>query len=133
MSPVSFGDIDWYNLGRHMEIESVPTTEADRENLKAVSVMLGIARQRPPRKREPFYKAAGQHLEMLHRGKPTEVWAELVRKHVGIGLARAYELVELGAGRKTLAELRQAKNAASRRWKSMRIPKKRKTEMGTEA
>jgi len=118
MSPLSWGDIDWRNLGKNMEIESMPITEADAENLKAVSVMLIMAKHRQPDKREAFYKAAGQHLEMLHKGKLTEVWAELVRKHIGIGLARAYELVELGAGRKSLADLRRQKGGATRRWKA---------------
>jgi len=131
MSPISWGDVDWRNLGRNME--SIPLTEADAENAKAASIMLEIARHRQPHKREAFYKAAGQHLEMLRRGKSVEVWAEVVRKHVGLGLARAYELVELGAGRKTLAELRAAKNPADRQWKRVHRPNKRDLVGNSEA
>src|SRR5262252_2494259 len=105
-------------------MEPMPLTEADFVNLKAVNIMLNLARGRRSEKREPFYQAAGQHLDMLRRGKGTEVWAELVRKHVGIGLARAYELIELGTGRKTLTELRAAKGAADRRWKAENLAKK---------
>jgi len=113
-------------------VEPIPLTIADTENLGAVNVMLALARQRGPHKREPFYKAAGQHLEMLRRGKTVEIWAELCRKHCAIGLSRAYELVELGAGRKTLAELRAAKGASDRRWKAENLPRKRNSEVKSE-
>jgi hypothetical protein len=113
-------------------IEPIPLTAADTENIRAVNAMLALARQRPAHKRELFYKNAGEYLERLRRGKMTEVWAEIVRKHIGIGLARAYELVELGAGRKTLAELRAAKGASDRQWKAENLPKKRNNKIKSE-
>jgi len=113
-------------------IESIPLTAADTENVTAAITMLAIARGRRPHKREPFYRAAGQHLDMLRRGKHTEVWAEIVRTHVGIGLARAYELVAI-AGGKALADLRAEKNVSSRRWKASKRRQRENSEMGSGA
>jgi hypothetical protein len=87
---------------------SYPLTEADRYDLKAVETMLALARGRRSEKREPFYKAAGKHLDHLRRGKHTEHFAELCRRYCAIGLARAYELIAIGRG-KPLAELRAEK------------------------
>lgn len=114
-------------------IEPIPLTDADRENIAAVNAMLTFARNRQPHKREAFYKAAGQHLEMLRRGKTVEIWAEVVRKNVGIGVARAYELIELGAGRKTQAELRARKGVNQRRWKASQRQKKTDPAAKSEA
>jgi hypothetical protein len=114
-------------------MEPIPLTTADRENIEAVNVMLALARMRQAHKREPFYKAAGQHLERLRHDKPVEIWAELVRKHIGIGLARAYELTAIGAGRLSLAELRAQKGAADRRWKAENLPKKTVSAAKSEA
>jgi len=119
-----------------IDLEPLPLTAADELNVKAVNAMLAIARGRAAHKREPWYKAAGLHLEMLRRGKTTEVWAEIVRKHVGLGLARAYELIELGSGRKTLAELRTAKRASPadrRQWKAQKLAQKRNPQVGSGA
>jgi|SRR5262252_2155547 len=93
-------------------IEPIPLTHADEINVKAINSMLAIARLRLPHKREPWYRAAGQHLAHLRRGKHTEIFAEIVRKHCGLGLARAYELMALGAG-KRLATLRAEKAGKS--------------------
>jgi len=114
-------------------MEPIPLTIADEENIKAVRIMLHMARNRIASKREPFYKAAGQHLERLHYGKGTEVWAELVRQHIGIGLARAYELVALGAGKLSMKDLRLQKGASTRRWKASKRQKMRDSEVGSGA
>jgi hypothetical protein len=94
-------------------IEPMPTTAADDVDLKAVNTMLTLARMRRSHKRAPFYLAAGQHLDHLRQGKHVEVFAELVRKHCGLGLSRAYELISLGRG-KPLAELRAEKGKSKR-------------------
>ena len=107
-------------------MEPIPLTTVDRQNIGAVNVMLTFARNRPAHKREAFYRAAGQHLKLLRHDKPVEIWAELVRKHIGIGLARAYELVAIGTGRLSLAGLRAQKGAQDRRWKAANLPKKAK-------
>jgi len=112
--------------------EPMPLTMADAENIKAACIMLQMARNRQPHKREAFYKAAGQHLEHLRRGKVTEVWAELVRKYCGLGLSRAYELVEIANGR-SLKELRAQKQAATRRWKASKNQKMRNNEVKSGA
>ena len=106
-----------------MTMEPIPLTEADSENLKATNIMLTMARHRPAHKREPFYKAAGEHLMRLRHGKGVEIWAELIRTHLGIGLSRAYELVALGMG-KRLVDLRAEKGAPKRRWKGASLPNK---------
>ena len=110
-------------------MEPIPLTTADRENIEAVNVMLALAKVRRAHKREPFYKAAGEHLERLRYGKSIEIWAEVVREHLGIGLARAYELVAIGAGRLSLAELRAQKGASDRRWKGTNLLKRRNHEI----
>jgi len=129
MSPISWGDVDWYNLGREMTVDREPLylTLEDEENIRGVNAMLQLARSQPPHKREAFYKAAGQHLELLRRNKSVEIWAEIVRENCGIGLSRAYELVAIGQG-KRLVDLRAQKGASDRRWKAENLPKKRNTE-----
>ena len=113
--------------------EPIPLTNADRENIEAVKAMLHLAKVRRAHKREPFYKAAGEHLERLRYGKSIEIWAEVVREHLGIGLARAYELVAIGSGRLSLADLRAQKGAQDRRWKASNIQKKRDHAVKSEA
>jgi hypothetical protein len=80
---------------------------ADHANVRAVTVMMRLARMRleAGRSPAPWYRAAGQHLVRLHRGRGKRKWAQLVRDECGVGLTRAFELVALGRG-KTLAELR---------------------------
>ena len=109
--------------------EPMPLTAADAENVKAVTVMLGMARNRQPHKREAFYCAAGQHLERLRYGKGVEVWAELVREHIGIGLSRAYELIAMGTNRLSMKDLRSRKG----KWKASKRAQKHDSEMKSEA
>jgi hypothetical protein len=116
-----------------MAPEPLPLSEADTENIQAVLIMLGMARGRIAAKREPFYRAAGQHLDMLRRGKLVEHWAEICRTHIGIGLSRAYELVAIGAGRQRLAGLRAQKGAQTKRWKAANQHRKRNSEIESGA
>ena len=111
-------------------IEPPPLTADDTRNIRAANTMLSFARHRPAHKREPWFKAAGEHLEMLHRGKGTELWAEIVREHIGLGLSRAYELIAL-AGGKPLVELRIEKQRATRKWKASKRQKIGNSEAGS--
>src|SRR5262245_6518812 len=121
----------WYEDptdGYMIDPEPLPLTVEDYRNIKAVNTMLAIARGRRAEKREPWYRSAGQHLALLRHGKGVEIWAEVCRKHIGIGLARAYELCAIGAGRTSQAELRREKGASTRRWKASIQRKKRGSE-----
>jgi len=81
--------------------EPMPLTATDHFNVGAINVMLNIARSRVQRHEgnpQPYYKAAGLHLDMLRKGKSKAIWGELVRVHCGLGVSRAYELVRLAGG-----------------------------------
>ena len=111
------------------QIEPLPLTAEDKKNIEAAATMLSFARHRPVHKREPWFKAAGQHLGMLRRGKSTEVWAEIIREHLGLGLSRAYELMALASGRLSIKALRQQKDAQTRRWKASKRQKTGNSEV----
>jgi hypothetical protein len=80
---------------------------ADHANVRAVNVMMLLAKMRleAGRSPAPWYRAAGQHLARLRRGRGKSKWAQLVRDECGIGTSRAFELIALGRG-KALAEAR---------------------------
>jgi|SRR5262245_28619158 len=58
-------------------------------------------------KAEQHYIAAGQYLKQLKDDCPDQkTFLEKVEKEIGIGKSRAYELIQIGDGRKTLDEIR---------------------------
>src|SRR5579872_5708840 len=58
-------------------------------------------------KAEQYYKAAGLHLATAKASKPADVtWPVFVRKHFNLGQERADELIRIGDGRTSLAEVR---------------------------
>src|SRR5262249_1827028 len=58
-------------------------------------------------KSEQHYIAAGQYLKQLKDNCPDQrTFLEKVEKEIGIGKSRTYELLQIGDGRKTVAELR---------------------------
>jgi hypothetical protein len=104
--------------------EPIPLTANDRHHVGAIACMLVIARGRVAHRHgnpAPYYRAAGEHLAALRRGKSQAIWGELVRAHCGLGLRRAYELVALAAG-KPLAQLRAEAAARARRSRHARPP-----------
>lgn len=71
-------------------------------------------------KAEQFYKAAGLHLKQLKADKPAnETWEDYVeryvKKHCGIGIRRAQELIAIADGRTTLEKVRATKAESMRR------------------
>lgn len=60
-------------------------------------------------KAEQHYRKAGALLIELKKATPAgEDWSDFVKAKVGIGQSRAYELMALAEGRKTLDEIRKA-------------------------
>jgi hypothetical protein len=58
-------------------------------------------------KAEQHYIAAGQYLKQLKDDCPDQkTFLEKVEKEIGIGKSRTYELLQIGDGRKTVAEVR---------------------------
>jgi hypothetical protein len=58
-------------------------------------------------KAEQFYIAAGQHLKTLkEQCSSAAAWEKLVKAKCGLGKSRAYELLQIGDGRTTVAKLR---------------------------
>ena len=58
-------------------------------------------------KAEQHYIAAGQYLKQLKDDCPDQqTFLEKVEKEIGIGKSRAYELLQIGDGRKTVEEIR---------------------------
>jgi hypothetical protein len=58
-------------------------------------------------KAEQHYIAAGQYLKQLKDDCPDQqTFLEKVEKEIGIGKSRTYELLQIGEGRKTVAEVR---------------------------
>jgi len=109
-------------------VEALPLAAADTDNVRAVNVMVQIARARTRRKQgnpAPFWRAAGEHLARLRRSHTKTIFAEIVREHCNVGLSRAYELMAL-AGGKSLTELRAQAAERARRWRHGRMSRGRK-------
>jgi hypothetical protein len=69
-------------------------------------------------KAEQYYKAAGLHLKELKENKPDGVtWEAFVKEECGISRERADELIRIGDGRTTVAEVR--KKAEERKQKHL--------------
>jgi hypothetical protein len=60
-------------------------------------------------KAEQYYAAAGLHLKTLREESPNKTaWEKLIRSKCGLGASRAYELIQIADGRKTVADVRLA-------------------------
>ena len=59
------------------------------------------------KKAEQFYTAAGKHLAELKERCPDE-WLEFAREKIGIGRSRAYELMTIGTGTRTIEQVRES-------------------------
>ena len=58
------------------------------------------------KKAEEHYIAAGLHLKTLREGSSKAAWEKLIKRKCGIGTSRAYELIQIADGKKTVAEVR---------------------------
>jgi hypothetical protein len=62
-------------------------------------------------KAEQHYIAAGQYLKQLKDDCPDQkVFLEKVEREIGIGKSRAYELIQIGDGRKTIEQVQDQTN-----------------------
>jgi len=83
--------------------DAITVFEADYADIKAVRVMLELARLMAGRSQGAYYRAVGQHLGRIRRRHTAANWARLVLAECGLSRRRAYELMALD-GKKTLAE-----------------------------
>jgi hypothetical protein len=71
------------------------------------------------KKAEEHYTAAGIHLKALRDGSPSKAaWEELIKSRCGLGASRAYELIAIADGRKTVADVRLGKAESMRKLRS---------------
>jgi len=56
----------------------------DFDNIRAVRVLLFLARVMRGRSEGAYLRAAGQHLEFLARGRPGWEWVDLVKSECGL-------------------------------------------------
>jgi hypothetical protein len=59
------------------------------------------------KKADQFYTAAGQHLAELKERCPDE-WLQYAKEKIGISRSRAYELMQIGDGKRTLVQVRES-------------------------
>jgi hypothetical protein len=104
--------------GHSRNADSVISLYDTSDDIRAVQVMLWFARNRRGRRPDPFYRAAGQHLARLRSRTSREYWIELVREECRLSPRRAYELMEIAAQAKTLADLRFGKAERVRKARS---------------
>jgi hypothetical protein len=70
-------------------------------------------------KSEQHYASAGQYLKTLRKDSSSKAaWEKLVKNRCGIGTSRAYELIQIADGRKTVADVRLAKAESVRKLRS---------------
>jgi hypothetical protein len=92
----------------------------DHDNVRGVKAMMRLAqmRRRAGRSPDPFYRAAGQLLVRLRRGRSFAEWEALVKTDCGISSSRASELVQIAGGKSPSRVRFEAKTRAK---KSRRI------------
>jgi hypothetical protein len=82
------------------------------QNVNAVRTMLKLAHvTAKPGLRLACYLAAGQHLRALRKNRAKAEWANIVQRECPVSVSRAYELIAIADGRKSVADVRSA-NAA---------------------
>jgi hypothetical protein len=58
-------------------------------------------------KAQQYYAAAGLHLKTLREESPSKAaWQKLIKSKCGLGSTRAYELIQIADGRKTVSDVR---------------------------
>jgi hypothetical protein len=73
-------------------------------------------------KAQQFYVAASQHLKTLKQcGLRASAWEKLVKAKCGLGKSRAYELIAIADGRKTVEESRAKNASANKRLRDRQI------------
>jgi hypothetical protein len=79
---------------------------------------LAQMRRKASRSPDPFYRAAGQLLVRLRRGRAFADWEALVKSDCGISRSRASELVQIAGGKSPFVVRFEANSRAQ---KSRRI------------
>jgi len=80
------------------------------DDIRAIQVCMRLTRLMRGRSEAAWFKAAGQHLQRLRQHCSRTDWIELVRTECGLSSRRAYELMEIAAGKSVQehrAELRR--------------------------
>lgn len=87
----------------------VSLDDVDLKSTKCIKAMVHFGRRHP---RSPgYYREAGRALIRLRADKPKDLWARILRDVCGLGVSRAYQLMQIGAGETTLAQLRAETSA----------------------
>lgn len=82
--------------------------ERDAYDARAVVAMIALAKLMRGRSQVAYWRAAGQHLDRLRRRHSREWWLELIKEHCHLSSARAYEIIAIAEGKKSLAELQKS-------------------------
>jgi hypothetical protein len=85
--------------------EQVPIAVDEAQLIKKIKVYIEKG-DKAKDKAEQYYTAAGLHLKELKEGKSKAEWAKLIEAKCGLGVRRAYELISIANGRKSVADIR---------------------------
>ena len=98
--------------------EQVPITVDKAQLIKKIKVCIEKG-DKANDKAEQYYTAAGIHLKTLKKKAPNQAaWEQLIKSRCGLSTSRAYELIQIADGRKTVAELRLGTAARMRKHRS---------------
>ena len=111
-----------------------PLSEADMHNIRGVIWSLGHARIRGKSAvfRDARYRDAGEHLARLKHGRNKLAFTRLVERECDMGVRRAYELIAIATGSKSLETHREqtASRVKRLRGKMTRQPAPNDTKTG---
>src|SRR5579863_6826776 len=65
-------------------------------------------------KAEQYYISAGRHLKTLKERDP-ETWLEIAKEQIKIGRSRAYELIAIGEGQRSVEQTRHITDLRTRK------------------
>jgi hypothetical protein len=86
------------------------------ENIKAVRSMLALAHvTMKPGLRSAAYRDVGVYLGRLRRGRSKAEWVDLIQCNCGLSASRAYELMAVAEGKRSVESLQAEKAARARK------------------
>jgi hypothetical protein len=91
----------------------------DEQRLKAVKSLVAKGDQAKD-KAEQYYASAGCHLKELKEWHSKAEWAELIKTKCNLGVSRAYELIQIANGRKTVSDIRLSANERKQKHRAAR-------------
>jgi hypothetical protein len=83
-------------------------SDREQDHARGAVMMLRLARLMHGRRRTAYYRAAGRHLEVLHRHRDRAEWVEIIHHEAALRPSRAYELMALARGDSTVETQREA-------------------------